>query len=204
MTDDELFGHLDDPAAPMPNADVLGAVVRRGRHIRARRRSLLAASGAAAAVVVVLGGLGAARALDAGDDHDDAVPLVTVTSTPDPSRSPHRHQPRESADPGAVVGQPRGEDPQPGGIGPDAPVGCQTAAPDAVAPPAEESATPDASPTVVDPSATPSQPAPAPSPSEDCPTATPSPDATTSPSPTDTAQPSPTGTATPTEVVSAG
>lgn len=200
MTGDEefggVFGHLDDPTAPAPTADTLGSVVQRGRHIRARRRSLFAASGAAAALVVVVGGIGVSRALDASADHDSVIPAVTGSATPDPTRTPRKHASGDDADVVSPAALPDAGLHRPGGKATSpAPAPCDSPDP---------SLSPAASLTDVDPLASPSEPAVAPSPTAGCPTATVSPDLSATASPTDTAQPSPTGTASPSEVASGG
>ena len=196
MTDD-MFGHLDDPAAPIPTADTLGSVVRRGRHLRTRRRSLFAASGAAAAVIVVIGGFGVSRALDASPDRDSIDPITSATA--EPTKTPRKHASRDSAEPigpGAVPdggGHRNGQPP----VSPAEPLSCDS-------PGVEPSEDPILGDIDLDPLASPTEPAPAASPTTDCTSESPSPDPSATASPTDTAAVSPTDTAQPSETASAG
>jgi hypothetical protein len=200
MTDD-LFGHLDDPAAPTPNADTLGSVVRRGRHLRARRRSLFAASGAAAAVVVVIGGFGVSRALDASAEHDTINPITGSTSA-EPTKTPRRHHSGDGAvpiGPGAV--------PDEGGDGDGHPPASYQEPPPCDGPVVTISQDPilggvDLDP-LTSPSSSPTEPAPAPSPTGDCPSDSPSPDPSATASPTESAEVSPTDSVQPSEAVPA-
>jgi hypothetical protein len=196
MNDDELFGHLDDPGAPAPSREALDTVVRRGRQIRSRRRSIIAASSAAAVALLAVGGIGVSRAFDA-QDHQSPVDVLQTpsgTASATPTRSP---------DPG-----PRTFDP--GALGP-----AGTAPPVVVPPPVPPdpcaSSTPSPADDGIDPSATTSPGADveatavpvAPSPDTTCPTTSPTvgPSETASPAPTDTAQPTASASVTATAAV---
>ena len=178
-----FFDHLDDPGWPSPGSDRLDAVVRRGRHLRARRRSAWAASATAGVALAVVGGLGISHAINATGPDDrvfqPAGPSGSASATASGPRHHHRGGgnqvllPGGSAAPGA---QPSGfastpaAAPSPTGSCP--PVTGESPAseplPGATLPPLAPSPTP-----TCEPAATPSAP-----PSE-----------TGSPAPTDTAEP---------------
>ena len=87
-----FFDHLDDPSWPAPGNDRLDAVVRRGRHLRARRRSAWAASAAAGVTLAVVGGLGISHAINAtGPDDRVFQPAGPSGSASAPGTGHRRH-----------------------------------------------------------------------------------------------------------------
>ena len=89
-----FFDHLDDAGWSAPGNDALPNVLRRGRQLRTRRRTILATSTAVGVTAAVLGGLGVSHALNADGSGDTVVPPAnhsqSVTASPTPSGH-HRH-----------------------------------------------------------------------------------------------------------------
>ena len=179
--DEGFFSHLDDPAAPMPGRDALDGVVRRGRQLRARRRTAWAVTGAAGVTAAIVGGLGISQALDTNTANDRVVgPLQTPSPSTSATNEP-RH--KKHSDGGTTV--------VPGGVQPG--IGHpRTSPPTSTEPtPVDECASPSASPEAPeDPLSEPSIPPLVPTPSPTCVPGSASPSPTESVTPTDSPQPS--------------
>lgn len=88
-SDDDIFGHLDDPdPTPVYGADALTHVVTRGLQIRRRRQRSYAIGSALAAVLIAGTAVSVGASGDSGG-HDNTTVLNTSTPTPKPSRSHH-------------------------------------------------------------------------------------------------------------------
>jgi hypothetical protein len=82
--DDDIFGHLDDPAPPSLGSEALTHVMARGGQIRRRRRTIYAATSAAVVIVIA----GSAITLAAGQHpHGQTSTLTSPTSSPTPHGS---------------------------------------------------------------------------------------------------------------------
>jgi hypothetical protein len=74
------FSHLDDPSWSAPTGDALPTVMRRGRQLRARRRTTFAASATLGMTAAVIGGLGISHAIRADGTSDHVVPPANSAS----------------------------------------------------------------------------------------------------------------------------
>lgn len=188
-----FFDHLDDPSWSAPDAGALPSVVRRGRQLRARRRTAFAASATLGVTAAVIGGLGVAHAFNADGPGDRVVtPASPGTSVPATASARGHHGGSNGSggtqvlSPGAT-GAP-GVQPSPGVSTPPAAPSPEDGCSGTTGDTSGDQAPPD------DPGVTSSLPPLAPSPTPTCESSTPTPTASPSESasaqPTDTAEPS--------------
>jgi hypothetical protein len=184
------FSHLDDPSWSAPAGDALPTVMRRGRQLRARRRTTFAASATLGLTAAVIGGLGISHAIQADGTNDGVFqPANSTSPTATASGRGHHRGGGNDDNGGSQVLEPRaggghGVRPLPGASSP----GTQPSPADTCG-----DATGGESPPA-DPLAEASLPPLAPSPTPSCEPASPTPSAT----PTDSASPEPTDSAEPT------
>jgi hypothetical protein len=96
-----LFDNLDDPTPPAFGSDLLSGIVRRGHHIRQRRRMAYVVGSAGVAVVIA----GTAVGLTAAGNGNSGEPITPLSPTPSVSHTKKPNHPKHTPSSPVTGGQ---------------------------------------------------------------------------------------------------